>query len=316
MRKLLSFLIALGAVAVVSLSAPTTVTGANTVWQPLFRRSGDCTQATNFLARTSGLSDTETTAYGVLICGLVTDGIITGTMNGANSGSGACGSILDALYILATNNTTTAALNLCGTSYSLVTLNSPTFAADQGYTGVGGVGCNTSTCGMLNTQFTPNSATTPNFSQNSSSFGSYNRTSSTTASTSVTIGSRSGTNANYFQSVSTTGSFNGEISGNTFSFVGSNANRQGAYILTRTGAAALAFYKNGSTTLGSDTSASTAVTASTFTILAYGPPSAATDGTLDQISAAFIGAGLTSTQAFALNNRINAYMAALGVSIY
>jgi hypothetical protein len=40
------------------------------------------------------------------------------------------------------------------------------------------------------------------------------------------------------------------------------------------------------------------------------------NGTTDQISAAFIGGALTSTLAFAINNRINAYMAALGVNIY
>jgi hypothetical protein len=38
--------------------------------------------------------------------------------------------------------------------------------------------------------------------------------------------------------------------------------------------------------------------------------------TTDQIAAAFIGGGLTGIQAAAINNRINAYMAALGVNIY
>jgi hypothetical protein len=266
MRRHLMFLIALGAVVGVTASslAQMMTTGVGSTKLSVAPTCTPGTQATNFLARTSGLNATETYAYCIMINGLVTDGIITGTMNGANSGSGACGSTLDALYILATNNTTTAALNLCGTSYSLVTLNSPTFAADQGYTGVGGVGCNASTCGLLNTQFTPNSATTPNFSQNSASFGAYDRTLSTTANAAVIIGSRASTSQNYFQIESSAGVFGAEITGNSFTLSGSNANHQGAYVLTRTGASTTALYKNGSTTLGTGTSASTTVTASTF----------------------------------------------------
>jgi hypothetical protein len=276
-----------------------------------------CTQATNFLARTSGLSGTETSAYTTMICGLVSDGIITGTMNGSGSGSGACGSLLDALYILATNNATTASLNLCGTSYSLIAVNSPTFAVDQGYTGVGGFGCNLSNCALLNTQFNPGTATTPNYSQNSASFGAYDTTSSTAANVAVIIGTRASSNQNYFQIQSSAGTFGAEITGDSFTLTGSNSNHQGAYVLSRTGAATTALYKNGSATLGTGTSASTAIGSSNvFTILAFGPPSGPADGTTDQISAAFIGGALTSSQAFAINNRINAYMKALGVNIY
>src|SRR5229473_5562637 len=72
------------------------LTGAG--WLPLAQApGGGCSQATTFLARTSGLSGTETTAYTNLICGLVTDGVYPS---------------LDALYIFATNTTTTANLNL------------------------------------------------------------------------------------------------------------------------------------------------------------------------------------------------------------
>src|SRR5450432_1150166 len=104
MRKLLTFLIALGAVVGVTANslAQMMTTGVGSTKLSVAPTCTPGTQATNFLARTSGLNATETYAYCVMINGLVSDGIITGTMNGANSGSGACGSLLDALYILAT----------------------------------------------------------------------------------------------------------------------------------------------------------------------------------------------------------------------
>lgn len=123
--------------------------------------SGACSQATNFLARTSGLSTTERNAYITMICGLVTDGIITGSMSGSGSGATACGSLLDAFYILATNTTTTAALNLCSTTYSLTTTGSPTFTADQGYVGAASA--------HLDTGFNPTTATSPNMASNNAS---------------------------------------------------------------------------------------------------------------------------------------------------
>src|ERR1039457_3408340 len=87
--------------------------------------SGNAAQTTAFLARTSGLSGTETTAYTNLINGLVSDGTW---------------SLLDALYIFATNSTTTANLNLISTSFGLTQHGTVTFSADHGYTGDGTAG--------------------------------------------------------------------------------------------------------------------------------------------------------------------------------
>ena len=57
--------------------------------------AGGCTAATNFLARTS-LAGGDVTNYTTLICGLVTDGIITGDLSGARG----CGTKLDLFYVL------------------------------------------------------------------------------------------------------------------------------------------------------------------------------------------------------------------------
>ena len=81
--------------------------------------SGGCSQATTFIARTSGLSGTESAAYTAMICGMVTDGTWT---------------LFDALYIFATNTTTSANLNLVSTNYNITVGVAPTFSADHGYT--------------------------------------------------------------------------------------------------------------------------------------------------------------------------------------
>lgn len=80
-------------------------------------------QVSAFLARTSGLDATHVAAYTALIDGLVADGIWTK---------------LDVLQVYATQDATTALLNLISTSYPATTSGSPTFTADGGYTTASG----------------------------------------------------------------------------------------------------------------------------------------------------------------------------------
>jgi hypothetical protein len=88
-----------------------------------------CTAATNYLARTTGGNEGgNATNITTLICGLVTDGVITGDLSGATG----CGAFFDGLYITAQQNATDAKLNLCGTSYGLGTTTA-TFTSYQGY---------------------------------------------------------------------------------------------------------------------------------------------------------------------------------------
>lgn len=109
---------------------------------------GACSQATTFLARTSGLSGTQTSAYTALICGMVTDGTW---------------SVMDGLYVFATASTATANLNLVSTSYGLTQHGTVTFLANNGYTGDG-------LSGYFTTGFTPSTAG-GNQTANSASIG-------------------------------------------------------------------------------------------------------------------------------------------------
>ena len=100
---------------------------------------GDAAETTAFLARTTGLDSTHTDAYKALINGLVADGDFAS---------------FDAIYMFATQDSTTARLNLCSTSYT-ATNNGSTFTADAGYAGPY---VDTTVDPSATTQFTQNSA--------------------------------------------------------------------------------------------------------------------------------------------------------------
>lgn len=125
----------------------------------------DDTASTNFLARTSGLDNPHKDAYCNFIKGMETDGLITGNLTGASAcGPTASTGIFDAIYLIGTNSAANAALNICGTAYSLVAHGTPPFTVDRGYTGTGG------TSPYLDTQFDPTAVSGQNWSQNSASF--------------------------------------------------------------------------------------------------------------------------------------------------
>ena len=262
--------------------------------------------AANFLARTSGLSGTETTAYTNLINGLVSDGIITGNLLGGSGG----GSILDGLYIFATNSTTTANLNICGTNYGLTSSAAPTFTADHGYTGNG-------TTMYLDTGFVPSTAG-GNTTQNSASFGVYDLT-NRAADSSVQLGaSASGTIYSYIATRDASTTMNTDLNGASFPSVTSNSVSQGLTSVSRTGAGTISVYKNGSSTaLGSPTDSSTGLPTSSYTFFAMnGSIGGATSFTSDQLAAGYFGAGITGAQHLLISNRINAYMTELGINVY
>jgi hypothetical protein len=201
-----------------------------------------CSQATTFLARTSGLSGTETTAYTNLICGMVTDGTW---------------SLLDALYIFATNTTTTANLNLCGTSFGLTVNGSVSFTADVGYTGASGAG------NYIATGYIPSTAGGV-LTLNSASIGVYNRTSRTTDNSEVQMGANDGVGNYIYLELKAAGAAFYDVNAQTFPSA-TNANAQGFYVATRTGLSARALYKNGSgTAINTDTSAAGGALVPTF----------------------------------------------------
>lgn len=257
------------------------------------------TAATNYLARTSGLSGTETTAYCNMINGLVTDGVITGNLGGAAS----CGSTLDLFYIFATNTTTTANLNICGTSFPLTKQNSVAFSADHGYTGDGSTGYFT----------TPFSA--GNCGQNSCSAGAYVLSSRTTGGSGTAVGTTNSAQYTYVGPCGTSCAFSYEVNGFTFNG-DAESNAQGFWIATRPNSTTVAGYRNGTLT-ASHTDPSIGSPNSAFYVLCYNNGGSCNSGSYDpdQVSAVFVGDDTTSFVS-SLSNRINAYMTALGINVY
>jgi hypothetical protein len=267
--------------------------GRSAGWLPLAASpTGGCSQATTFLARTSGLSGTQSTAYTTMICGMVTDGTY-------------CGTVQDGFYIFATNTTTTANLNLCSTSFGLTATGSPTFTANQGYTGTG------ATTDYLSTGFVPRTAG-GNMVLNSTSLSVCVFTSRTTNNNYVEVGvGGSGGDFTYIKPEA--GNFESDINNGAFP-TGTNANAQGNWIISRTGSANYAVYNNGvATSFSPRTSTSDQLPdVAGIDILVLNNNNSIQSATADQLGAVWFGAGVGATPAANISTRIRAYFAAVG----
>lgn len=283
---------------------------------PAAAGGGGCTQATNFLARVTAASltidGTHTTAYTNLICGLVTDGIITGSMSGAGSGSSACGAgSFDGLYIYATNttggsNATLAGLNLCGTSFTTAPTGA-TIAA--GFTPDRGWFANNAATDYLETGFNPFTATSPNFTINSSHFAVWNNTNVTDSNAAIGTGNSTSFNHMYVQF--SAGNFFSRLNDASASGGYTISNPQGLLIGNRSSSSAVQAYQGSTALSGPSTStAGSAVNNATMQILRQNGAGAST---IDQLGAASFGGSLSSGQVTSYYSRMKTYMTAVGV---
>jgi hypothetical protein len=272
--------------------------------------TGTCPQSNAFFSRVTGLSNKEAGAYNLLICGLVADGIITGGLNGPNS----CGNVLDLLYVFATNTTTTANTNLCGTLYLLVpTEGLPVFTSDVGYTA--GSGC-------LNTQFIP-SAANGNMQFISAHWGIYILTNRTANTTTSLLGAQdaAGDTTDFlplYNSSGTPNSMNVNVNSGSFGATIANpaATTQGSWISSRTSPTLTTIYRNGSALTSQNTGLGVQLPFVPFYILARNNNNDCQVPDSVQVSAAWLGGGLNSTQAGLIQTRINNYMKTFGINVY
>jgi len=254
-------------------------------------------QAQAFLARTSVLSDTERRAYIQMINGMVADGVW---------------SKLDALYIFATKDTTTAKLNLVSSNFALTATSGgtpPTFAVDRGYTGQASQG--------LDTNLALDAAGL-NYSLNSGSIGVYCLNNRTSNATTYAIGcdtASSGAQISLLQGGTTFLDVNDLVFPST-----ANTGTQGLWHGSRTaasGAGCLVLYKNG-TVFGSYSSAVAAGVPAALNVYILGRNhlgSIAGQAT-DELSAAWIGGGFTADQAARFAARLNRFMAAMRIAVF
>lgn len=230
-------------------------------------------EARAFLARTTGLDSRHRLAYTKLINGLVRDGVWRS---------------LDVLYIFAAQDQTTSLLNLVSSSFSASVSNSPTFTADQGWTG--GASASNNILG-------PNLSTATQYARNAAHASVWE------------YSSRAGTNkgaieysgAQQVNGRNTGDIANGLINASSGDMTSANAISRGHTLAIRTGASAEALYFNG-VQLTTNATASVAVASGTANI----PQSTATY----TISACSWGGDITD-RAGALYNRLRSYMLAI-----
>jgi len=241
---------------------------------------GACSQATSFLARTSGLDGTHTSAYTTMICGLVTDGVW---------------SKLDVLYFLGTQDATTAGLNLISSSFTITTHGSPNFSADNGYLGVDG-----STTVYLDTGLNPATAG-GNYTKDTGSIGAWSFTNAESANAILGLDDGVATAAQILPRW-TGGIFYGYI--NTY-FATSDVtavNSSGLFVANRPDSATQDIYRNGSA-LNSTAFSSVSLPSVNMYVLARNSSGSANLGIGYRVGMAFVGGGLTATDISNLYSR-------------
>lgn len=272
------------------------------------RTCTDDAASSNFLARVSGAGNGLQDAYCNFIKGGETDGWITGNLSGA-AGCGTTGTEPDLLYIFATNTTTTANLNICGTNFGLTQNGTVTFAANTGYTGDGSTG-------YFDTGF--NNNTRFPSSLNSGVTGAYVRNSRT---------SQAWADVSAFQTAmggselfpSYTGSLLFLVINDQLYMSVTNANAQGSLLNTRTSSTNINAYKNNSS-FGSVTSSTAGAAIANANVYILARDTAGSGASLfsqDQLAmVVFSHNAFTSTIATAFQTRVNTFMTTQGVNVY
>lgn len=260
--------------------------------------SATSTESSNFIARTTGLTNPDKINYDTLITGLVNDGIFAK---------------LDALWVYAARDTTNAVLNLVSSSFTCVEHGSPTFTAYRGYTGSDG-----STTVYLDTQFNPSSGS-PHYTQNSCHASAWSNTSAAAGASGGGMngcadgGSPGGGYTHVFpRFVDGKGYYriNDTKAGITAGVT--NADGKGFYLANRSGASAQQGYKNASD-VGVVAVSSMSVFNGNMYSLAYNAAGSPVAGFGGQSAMCSFGGSLTSGEVTNFYSRLQTYMTAVGV---
>ncbi len=252
--------------------------------------SGTSSEVSAFLARTSGHDGTHVSAYTALINGLVSDSVW---------------SKLDFLHIYATQDTTTAQLNLVSSSYPATLNGSPTFTADRGYTGT-----NASSTVYINTSFNPTTASSPKFVLNSAHISMWQVNNVQSQSIGVVDGASASTAINP-RFTDNKGYFYINNSDSNRAVLASSTDSTGHWISSRTSSSVLTAYRNGSSVASSGLASGAIANRNIYTLAVDAGGTA--NGTSGQCAMASLGSSLNGTDATNLYNRLRTYMTAVGV---
>lgn len=241
-------------------------------------------EASAFLARTTGLNEAHRQGYITLINTLVAMGLW---------------STFDVLYITATQDSTTACLNLISSSFTLTPTNSPTFTADRGFTGTG------AQTTYVATSFTPSTQSTKASQDNACAFG-WSRTSAQDGGP-LFGDSNSGGRTYLFPRYTDDTLYGNVNSTNEFSQAATDGS--GLWAISRGVAGSVEVYRNG-VSFSSETSASTAFTGTALRLLS----DSTNPSSSSQIAAFGYGSNLTAAQQALLYNAVRGWMALVGAA--
>jgi hypothetical protein len=256
---------------------------------PVCYDGGPSSQTLQFLARTSGLDATHTSAYTALIDGLVADGVW---------------SKFDVLYIYATQNTATAQLNLISSSYPATLNGAPAFTVDRGYTGV-----NASTTVYINSGFNPTTAGSPQYSLNSAHISAWGVTNTETDYGVMGARAANSCMAQLIPLYVDNRIYFALNAINTLQV--SNSDARGYWICNRTDANNIQAYKNGAS-FGTSASSVNSLINLNYYVLAFND-NGTIRGAGNQLAMASIGSSLSATDATNFYNRLRTYMSVVGV---
>jgi len=271
-------------------------------WLPLVSASaggGGCSQATTY----NGMLDSgqNSAAVTTLICGLVTDGVFAK---------------LDVLYVFAINSSANSLVNAVnpGTFNGTANGNVSTgcagatacFSANNGWSGV-----DASTTIYIDTGFNPSTATSPQFTRNSSHVMAWPYTNAVSgASGGAAIGLVLGaTNSSRVYPRYSDNNFYSDVNSATNAAGASNNTAAGGmYLVNRTGASSVDHYKI-TTNQGNTSEASAAVLNGNFAVLAQRVAGSTVNfGSALQLATVSIGGGLSSTDVSNLESRLCTYL--------
>lgn len=211
----------------------------------------------------------------------------------------------DRIWLLAAENTQQASIDIV----SLATLtphSSPTFAANQGYTGDG-------SASYLDLGFQSGT----NYTAAAASISAYDRTNRTTGNTFYAVGANDATNyAIIIPGVDPTFSEVAINGPSAAQFFATTSTAQGFFLLTRTSVLA-SFYKNGSSSaVATKSLTGGAVPTQNQFVLADNFQGSAAGFSTDQIAEVSFCASFTGTQSSQFQGLINAYMTSVGANVY
>lgn len=254
--------------------------------------SASCTESSNFIARTSGLSNTVKTNIDTFICGGVSDG---------------WWAKLDLIYYLGAPDSTTALLNMVGNTFNGTANGSPTFTACSGFTGTEG-----SSTVYIDTGFNPTTASSPKFTQNSAHISGWNLTNATSDRPIIGISATGGTTlASQIYPKFSDGNSYMRINDGTPSGGTASPGPVGFFISNRSGASATQGYFNGSSFItpnvasGGSANVNFAVLGTNDVVNGH-----AALGSGDKVALVSIGSSLSAGDATNFYNRANTLLAA------